>query len=504
MEKWLLRLPIVMMGGMIVLSSELLVVPADTPLASFYGQLEVIAHLILYFSLGLFVARYVSKSLQISALGTLVLSGSLCAAFGVLEELHQTFVAARSAQFWDVLWDLVGGTLGSLVYLMLVGLLRWVKEFLSSAQVGVGTVLLRTTIALVVWLGICVPAVIHAGTIADLVRLVTTEGAYCGLQVVESSLQKIHSINSSRQRLNEASINGSPRKSVRATAHEASPQIRTAYGDISEEPAVTVARMDRHTDVQVIAESTTERMREQIAQQVQEELMRDLTKVLSQLQRSEGLDPSLVSTAKQALTSRAYAAASNDAGKNGMVREKIMQALGAKKPGANRGAQASWHETQPNSEPRLLGMGTREPDPVDVVTLITHPGNPVRGLTLDQVRKIFSGDYTNWSQVNGPDLAITVVIPRKQAGDTEKSLTDHLNASPAPSATRLPYLSLMIPVVAQTAGAVGFLPVKNTEQLEFVMGHKAFNRIAIKKDDQSPAVVPSTVALTTGEYPIMK
>lgn len=46
---------------------------------------------------------------------------------------------------------------------------------------------------------------------------------------------------------------------------------------------------------------------------------------------------------------------------------------------------------------------------VDSLVMVTHPDNPIESLTTAQVREIYSGQITNWSQVGGPDLPITVI-----------------------------------------------------------------------------------------------
>lgn len=46
------------------------------------------------------------------------------------------------------------------------------------------------------------------------------------------------------------------------------------------------------------------------------------------------------------------------------------------------------------------------------VSLITHPKNPVDELTPQQLKKIFSGEYTNWKQVGGPDAPIRTLTRR--------------------------------------------------------------------------------------------
>lgn len=45
----------------------------------------------------------------------------------------------------------------------------------------------------------------------------------------------------------------------------------------------------------------------------------------------------------------------------------------------------------------------------DMLVFIVHPSNPVSSLTMDEVRKVFSGKITNWSEVGGPKESIIVV-----------------------------------------------------------------------------------------------
>lgn len=46
------------------------------------------------------------------------------------------------------------------------------------------------------------------------------------------------------------------------------------------------------------------------------------------------------------------------------------------------------------------------------ITLITHPRNPVNELTLDQLRKLYTGEYDNWKSVGGPDEPVTCLSCR--------------------------------------------------------------------------------------------
>ena len=46
---------------------------------------------------------------------------------------------------------------------------------------------------------------------------------------------------------------------------------------------------------------------------------------------------------------------------------------------------------------------------IDGIAVITHPSNKVDNVTTDQLKKIYTGEITNWSQLGGDDQAIVVM-----------------------------------------------------------------------------------------------
>lgn len=52
----------------------------------------------------------------------------------------------------------------------------------------------------------------------------------------------------------------------------------------------------------------------------------------------------------------------------------------------------------------------------DGLALVVHPDNPVASLTLAQIRDIYAGVVTNWSQVGGPDHGIHVITREEGSG----------------------------------------------------------------------------------------
>jgi phosphate transport system substrate-binding protein len=56
---------------------------------------------------------------------------------------------------------------------------------------------------------------------------------------------------------------------------------------------------------------------------------------------------------------------------------------------------------------------------MDGIAIAVHPSNPVKGLTVAQVRDIYAGKITNWKEVGGPNKAIVVVSRDTTSGTYE-------------------------------------------------------------------------------------
>ena len=56
---------------------------------------------------------------------------------------------------------------------------------------------------------------------------------------------------------------------------------------------------------------------------------------------------------------------------------------------------------------------------LDSVCMIVHPSNPVRSLSKEQVKKIYTGEFTNWNQLGGPNLPIIAISRDTSSGTYE-------------------------------------------------------------------------------------
>ena len=59
------------------------------------------------------------------------------------------------------------------------------------------------------------------------------------------------------------------------------------------------------------------------------------------------------------------------------------------------------------------------PIALEGIAIAVHPDLNIPGLTIDQLKGIYSGQLTNWNQVGGPDLAITAYSRQEQGGTVE-------------------------------------------------------------------------------------
>jgi phosphate transport system substrate-binding protein len=96
----------------------------------------------------------------------------------------------------------------------------------------------------------------------------------------------------------------------------------------------------------------------------------------------------------------------------------------------------------------------------DGIAIAVHPGVAVDGLTVEQVRDIFSGAIANWSEVGGPDKAI-VVVSREEGSGTRGAFEELVMGKDGPvivdTAILQPSNGAVKTTVSTTDDSIGFL-----------------------------------------------
>lgn len=96
---------------------------------------------------------------------------------------------------------------------------------------------------------------------------------------------------------------------------------------------------------------------------------------------------------------------------------------------------------------------------LDGLCMIVHPSNRVNGLKKDQIRGIYMGKYTNWSQIGGPNAPI-VMIQRESNSGTQDSFKELVMGKDNPVSKRTETQASSGAVksrVASTPTAIGFV-----------------------------------------------
>ena len=98
---------------------------------------------------------------------------------------------------------------------------------------------------------------------------------------------------------------------------------------------------------------------------------------------------------------------------------------------------------------------------IDGIAVITHPSNKVDNVTTDQLKKIYTGEITNWSQLGGDDQAI-VVMGREAGSGTRGAFEEILGIEDACKyAQELNETGAVVAKVGQTKGAIGYISLDN-------------------------------------------
>ena len=140
---------------------------------------------------------------------------------------------------------------------------------------------------------------------------------------------------------------------------------------------------------------------------------------------------------------------------------------------------------------------------IDALVFIVNPKNPVKNLTSDQVRKIYTGEITNWKEVGGVDHAITPYIRDADSGSQEKMETLVMNGLKMIDGTEETYMFEII-------GSQMASPYLQLENDEYGIGYTPFFyctamvRDLMRVDMISiDGVAPSKETLRNNKYPFV-
>jgi len=141
---------------------------------------------------------------------------------------------------------------------------------------------------------------------------------------------------------------------------------------------------------------------------------------------------------------------------------------------------------------QILGWGA--------VAIVTHPKNPVNELTVEQIRKIFSGEYKNWKQLGGLDEPIVAMTRNEADSGTERLFRELvLRGFPVAQDTVRVLDHDIVRTIWKHTGSIA-----DARFVEGVRGRiKGMVKIvAVKEDIDSPGILPSAETMQSQAYPL--
>ncbi|MBU7022150.1 MAG: phosphate ABC transporter substrate-binding protein [Theionarchaea archaeon] len=131
----------------------------------------------------------------------------------------------------------------------------------------------------------------------------------------------------------------------------------------------------------------------------------------------------------------------------------------------------------------------------DGIALIVNLSNPISGVTVEEVKGIYDGTYTNWSELGGDDVDI-VVVGRDSASGTREFFWEHVMKKEDFVAGMLEKNSngAVKQTIIQTPGAVGYVGLGYIDSTIKVL--------TVKVGDEK--VEPTIENVKNGSYPISR
>jgi phosphate transport system substrate-binding protein len=133
---------------------------------------------------------------------------------------------------------------------------------------------------------------------------------------------------------------------------------------------------------------------------------------------------------------------------------------------------------------------------LDGLAVYVHEKNPLQELSLEQLKKIYTGAVRNWKDVGGNDERI-IIYGRENSSGTYAYFKEHVleNADYYPTTQTLPGTAAVINAVSKDFRGIGY------GGIAYLKGVKA---LKVKKNNSTPAVEPSLENVQKNIYPISR
>ncbi|MCS7252737.1 MAG: phosphate ABC transporter substrate-binding protein [Armatimonadota bacterium] len=133
---------------------------------------------------------------------------------------------------------------------------------------------------------------------------------------------------------------------------------------------------------------------------------------------------------------------------------------------------------------------------LDGISIYVHPKNKVKVLTLEQLRRIYTGEVNDWKEVGGAPGRI-VRYGRENTSGTYEFLKEHVlkGADFTDDYQALPGTAAVVNAVSKDRLGIGY------GGIAYVRGVRV---VSLREDEKSPAYAPTEENVRKGLYPLSR
>jgi len=136
---------------------------------------------------------------------------------------------------------------------------------------------------------------------------------------------------------------------------------------------------------------------------------------------------------------------------------------------------------------------------IDGLSVIVNANNPVRQLTVEQIGAIFKGKVTNWSEVGGPNMPITLYGRQSNSGTYGFFREMVLKAEYSPKMRSMNGNAQIVEAVKADPTGIGYVGVG------YVRGASGLTVLGVALKEGMPYASPlDQAAVDSGAYPIAR
>jgi len=132
----------------------------------------------------------------------------------------------------------------------------------------------------------------------------------------------------------------------------------------------------------------------------------------------------------------------------------------------------------------------------DGLSVYVNKSNPVKKLTIEQVRDIYTGKVKNWKEVGGPDKKI-LLYSRENNSGTYEFFKEHvlLKKDFDPAAQNMPGTAAVVNAIAKDKFGIGFGGAAYAKDIK---------EVALAEKTGGEYVMPTEENILSGKYPVSR